>query len=139
MNHSISMTCIRSFILLFVTIQCITMLPLRQAFVSPKNHKYRTKVTTLWRNGIIHRPHKSRQITTSILLYSSSSTKPDITIEYCTGCRWMLRSAWIAQELLTTFRMEINSVTLLPSRPPSPAGTFVSYKTILLYMYIYIF
>jgi hypothetical protein len=24
-----------------------------------------------------------------------------VTIEYCTGCRWMMRSAWMAQELLT--------------------------------------
>ena len=27
-----------------------------------------------------------------------------IEIEYCTQCRWMLRAAWLAQELLTTFR-----------------------------------
>ena len=26
-----------------------------------------------------------------------------ITLHYCTGCNWMLRSAWMAQELLTTF------------------------------------
>ena len=27
---------------------------------------------------------------------------PSVEIEYCTGCRWMLRAAWLAQELLTT-------------------------------------
>ncbi len=24
-----------------------------------------------------------------------------VTMEYCTGCRWMMRCAWMAQELLT--------------------------------------
>ncbi|MDZ7934204.1 MAG: Rdx family protein [Emticicia sp.] len=29
--------------------------------------------------------------------------KPKITLEYCPKCHWLLRSAWLAQELLTTF------------------------------------
>jgi selenoprotein W-related protein len=37
-----------------------------------------------------------------------------IKIEYCTGCRWLLRSAWIAQELLTTFQNELFEVSLQP-------------------------
>lgn len=37
-----------------------------------------------------------------------------IDIHYCTGCRWMLRSAWMAQELLTTFEDEIAELTLHP-------------------------
>ncbi len=37
-----------------------------------------------------------------------------IEIEYCTGCRWLLRAAWIAQELLATFEEELDSVTLVP-------------------------
>jgi hypothetical protein len=49
-----------------------------------------------------------------------------ISIEYCTGCRWMLRAAWMSQELLTTFQQELDSVTLIPSRPPAPGGVFVS-------------
>ncbi len=40
--------------------------------------------------------------------------KPLIEIEYCTQCRWMLRAAWLAQELLSTFEDEIGGVTLLP-------------------------
>lgn len=28
---------------------------------------------------------------------------PRVEIEYCTQCRWLLRAAWMAQELLTTF------------------------------------
>ena len=35
-------------------------------------------------------------------------------IEYCTGCRWLLRSAWMAQELLTTFESELGEVALQP-------------------------
>lgn len=37
-----------------------------------------------------------------------------IEIEYCTQCRWLLRSAWLAQELLTTFETDLNGVTLMP-------------------------
>eukprot|EP00590_Aulacoseira_subarctica_P009505 CAMPEP_0172429174 /NCGR_PEP_ID=MMETSP1064-20121228/49419_1 /TAXON_ID=202472 /ORGANISM="Aulacoseira subarctica , Strain CCAP 1002/5" /LENGTH=262 /DNA_ID=CAMNT_0013174415 /DNA_START=186 /DNA_END=974 /DNA_ORIENTATION=- len=48
-----------------------------------------------------------------------------VSIEYCTGCKWMLRAAWISQELLTTFQDELHSVSLIPSKPPSPAGTFL--------------
>ena len=36
-------------------------------------------------------------------------------IEYCPKCGWMLRAAYMAQELLTTFTGDIQSVTLLPS------------------------
>jgi selenoprotein W-related protein len=35
-----------------------------------------------------------------------------VQIEYCTQCRWLLRAAWIAQELLTTFQNELEEVTL---------------------------
>lgn len=41
--------------------------------------------------------------------------KPTITIEYCPKCGWMLRAAYMAQELLTTFTDEIYGVTLMPS------------------------
>ena len=37
-----------------------------------------------------------------------------IQIHYCTQCRWLLRSAWMAQELLTTFDGEIAALTLRP-------------------------
>ena len=37
-----------------------------------------------------------------------------VKIRYCTQCRWLLRSAWMAQELLTTFDTEINELTLQP-------------------------
>lgn len=39
---------------------------------------------------------------------------PRIEIEYCTQCRWLLRAAWLAQELLTTFEEEIGEVALQP-------------------------
>jgi selenoprotein W-related protein len=39
---------------------------------------------------------------------------PRIEIEYCTQCRWLLRAAWMAQELLTTFEQEIGEVALRP-------------------------
>lgn len=37
-----------------------------------------------------------------------------VEIEYCTQCRWLLRAAWMAQELLTTFDEEITELTLRP-------------------------
>jgi len=37
-----------------------------------------------------------------------------VTIRYCTQCRWLLRAAWMAQELLTTFDTEIDELTLIP-------------------------
>jgi selenoprotein W-related protein len=50
--------------------------------------------------------------------------KPLITIEYCPKCGWMLRSAYMAQELLTTFVDQIKGVTLVPSET---GGTFHIY------------
>ncbi|WP_207425554.1 SelT/SelW/SelH family protein [Pedobacter sp. SYSU D00535] len=47
--------------------------------------------------------------------------KPNITVEYCPKCGWMLRSAYFAQELLTTFSEDIYGVTLKPSET---SGTF---------------
>lgn len=41
--------------------------------------------------------------------------KPKITIEYCPKCGWMLRSAYMAQEILNTFTDEIRGVMLVPS------------------------
>jgi selenoprotein W-related protein len=35
-------------------------------------------------------------------------------IQYCTQCRWLLRAAWMAQELLTTFQSELGEVALVP-------------------------
>ncbi len=37
-----------------------------------------------------------------------------VAITYCTGCRWMLRAAWMAQELLTTFEEDLAEVALRP-------------------------
>lgn len=37
-----------------------------------------------------------------------------VEIEYCTQCRWMMRAAWTAQELLTTFAAELGEVALVP-------------------------
>ena len=33
-----------------------------------------------------------------------------VEIEYCTQCRWLLRAAWMAQELLTTFEAKIKEL-----------------------------
>lgn len=41
--------------------------------------------------------------------------RPVITLAYCTQCNWLLRTAWMAQELLSTFGEDIASVTLIPA------------------------
>ena len=38
----------------------------------------------------------------------------NVEITYCTQCRWLLRAAWLAQELLTTFELDLTSVALKP-------------------------
>ncbi len=47
--------------------------------------------------------------------------KPTITITYCPKCGWLLRSSYLASELLTTFADELNGVLL---KPAETAGEF---------------
>lgn len=51
--------------------------------------------------------------------------KPLITIEYCPKCAWLLRAAYMAQELLTTFTEDIKGVTLQPSAVSGRYSVFV--------------
>src|SRR5690606_5754696 len=46
---------------------------------------------------------------------------PRVEIHYCPRCRWLMRAAWMAQELLTPFSDELGEVALVPSRE---AGLF---------------
>ncbi|TEY45375.1 hypothetical protein BOTCAL_0336g00040 [Botryotinia calthae] len=46
---------------------------------------------------------------------------PRVTIQFCTQCKWMLRAAYFAQELLSTFGTDIGEVAL----QPSTGGTFI--------------
>lgn len=39
---------------------------------------------------------------------------PRVEIRYCTQCRFLLRAAWLAQELLTTFGGKLREVALAP-------------------------
>ncbi|CAD5202173.1 SelT/SelW/SelH family protein [Pseudomonas sp. FEN] len=43
-----------------------------------------------------------------------TARKPHIVITYCTQCQWLLRAAWLAQELLSTFADELGQVALEP-------------------------
>jgi selenoprotein W-related protein len=44
-----------------------------------------------------------------------------VTITYCTQCNWLMRAGWTAQELLSTFAAELDSLTLVPGT----GGVFV--------------
>src|SRR3546814_16874523 len=46
--------------------------------------------------------------------------RPRIAITYCTQCQWLLRAAWMAQELLSTFTEDLAEVALVPAA----GGTF---------------
>ncbi len=39
---------------------------------------------------------------------------PRVSITYCKQCRWLLRAAWLCQELLTTFADDLGEVALQP-------------------------
>jgi len=45
---------------------------------------------------------------------STAPVLPAIRITYCTQCNWLLRAAWMAQELLSTFGQDLGEVTLVP-------------------------
>ena len=45
---------------------------------------------------------------------SEAAGHPKVRITYCTQCMWLLRAAWMAQELLSTFGTELGEVTLVP-------------------------
>ena len=49
-----------------------------------------------------------------------TSVRPRVAIHYCTQCRWLLRAAWMAQELLSTFGTDLDEVALVPGT----GGTF---------------
>ncbi|MCO5071602.1 MAG: SelT/SelW/SelH family protein [Rhizobiaceae bacterium] len=44
----------------------------------------------------------------------SDTAKPSVRITYCTQCQWLLRAAWMAQELLSTFGADLAEVALQP-------------------------
>ncbi len=51
--------------------------------------------------------------------------KPTITIEYCSKCGWLLRAAYMAQEILTTFTDDIKQVVLQPSETGGSYKIFI--------------
>ena len=43
---------------------------------------------------------------------SEPASGPTVEITYCRQCHWLLRAAWMAQELLSTFEEELGGVML---------------------------
>ena len=48
------------------------------------------------------------------LLAQNDKPAPRVEITYCTRCKFLLRAAWLAQELLLTFEKELGEVALRP-------------------------
>lgn len=45
---------------------------------------------------------------------NAMTEKARVSILYCTQCNWLLRAAWMAQELLSTFSDSLGEVALIP-------------------------
>lgn len=45
---------------------------------------------------------------------TGEAKKPRVVITYCRQCHWLLRTAWMAQEPLSTFAEDLGEVTLRP-------------------------
>ena len=56
--------------------------------------------------------------------------KPTVTIEYCPKCHWLLRAAYMAQEVLTTFAEDVGAVTLQPSEVNGSYNIYIDGKKI---------
>lgn len=54
----------------------------------------------------------------------SQPERPRVAITYCTQCQWLLRAAWMAQELLSTFRNDLGEVALRPATGGAFSITF---------------
>ncbi len=50
--------------------------------------------------------------------------KPVFNIEYFPKCGWLLRAAYMAQEILTTFSEDVQAVSL---QPAEVSGTYTMY------------
>jgi selenoprotein W-related protein len=44
----------------------------------------------------------------------TDQARPRLAITYCRQCGWLLRAAWLAQELLSTFAEDLGEVALVP-------------------------
>lgn len=44
-----------------------------------------------------------------------TSRRMRVAITYCVQCNWLLRAAWMAQELLSTFKNDLGEVALVPA------------------------
>jgi selenoprotein W-related protein len=64
--------------------------------------------------GVRATAHQACDMTTGVSKAAAMSNLPRVEIEYCTQCRWLLRAAWMAQELLISFEQEIGEVALRP-------------------------
>ncbi|ETS85776.1 hypothetical protein PFICI_03801 [Pestalotiopsis fici W106-1] len=70
--------------------------------------------------------HQPQEVASSIVATGTEDPAfpfplPRVTIRFCTQCKWMLRAAYFAQELLSTFSTSLGEVAL----QPSTGGTFV--------------
>ncbi|MGL4632089.1 MAG: SelT/SelW/SelH family protein [Leadbetterella sp.] len=54
----------------------------------------------------------------------------NLTIEFCPKCNWLMRSAWLAQELMVTFENELEAITLKKSETAGKFAVLLNDKEI---------
>ena len=66
--------------------------------------------------ALVVAPHRARPLTRRSATEIPPPAGARVVISYCQGCKWLLRSAYFAQELLTTFdNGELREVALSPA------------------------
>ena len=66
--------------------------------------------------ALVIAPHRARPLTRRHATPIPPAEGARVVISYCQGCKWLLRSAYFAQELLTTFdNGELREVALSPA------------------------
>lgn len=97
--------------------------PAARAVRSPLVSDYAAQVVLRSRESPLLRQAHASRFAPRLAPSAESDINGCVTITYCTRCNWMLRSAWLAQELLSTFGPsgEVRSVTLVPD---SSGGVF---------------
>jgi len=117
-------------LVVFLALASATNAPVASGFVGvvplrtpSQQHQYRRQRRRL---GFTAATARRRAATSPTSLQQQQSSSYQVAFEYCTGCRWGLRSFWMAQELLTTFQDDVAlaSVALVPLMGKHQQGQF---------------
>mmetsp|Transcript_11729 Transcript_11729/g.23890 ORF Transcript_11729/g.23890 Transcript_11729/m.23890 type:complete len:187 (+) Transcript_11729:29-589(+) len=110
------------FIAALCLVLCLSVVPSSRGLLAEPRLTARHYAEPLRAGAMITTPHHASRVPALAMQIAPTIKSPRIAIEYCSRCNWMLRSAWTAQELLTTFNGTIGEVALIPNH--RGRGTF---------------